>query len=133
MKKSVLRLLATTLIFAIIIGAIVACIGWLLRWHSTTQFSNAMFWSGAILIGFGLLSVMGGYLNRSSFGVLYSQSAGDMSMRERTQRWVTDATQGYSTFIFFMPDRGVSGRHGDFDRLHFIGQFINPFEVVEVP
>jgi hypothetical protein len=100
LKKSVLRLLATTLIFAIIIGTIVACIGWLLRWHSTTQFSNALFWPGAILIGFGLLSVMGGYRNRSSFGVLYSQSAGDMSMRERTQRWVTDATQGYSTFIF---------------------------------
>jgi hypothetical protein len=99
MKKSILRLLATTLILTFIIGAIVACIGWLLRWHSTTQFSNAMFWPGAILIVLGLLSVTGGYGMRSNFGVLYSQSAGDMNLRERTQRWVSDMTQGYSTFI----------------------------------
>jgi len=100
MKKSFLRLLVTTLLLAIIIGALVSIVGWLLRWHTTTQFSNALFWPGAILIVFGILSVMGGYSMRSNFGMLYSQSASDMNLRERTQRLAADMTQGYSTFIF---------------------------------
>lgn len=73
----------------------------MLGWNTTTQFSNGLFWPGGILIVFGILSVMGGYTMRSNFGVLYSQSSGNMSISQRTQRWVADMTQGYNAFIFF--------------------------------
>ena len=52
------------------------------------------------MIVFGILSVMGGFSMHSNFGMLYSQSASDMNLRERTQRLAADMTQGYSTFIF---------------------------------
>ena len=99
MKNSFLRLLGKTLFVAFGIGVLACGIGWALGWRTGAQFSNALFWPGCILIIIGILSVMGGYGMRSNFGTLYSQSAGDMSVSERTQRWVADMSQGYGAFI----------------------------------
>jgi hypothetical protein len=98
----VLRLLAITFALACIIGIVTASIGLLLHWNTTTQFSNGFFVTGAILVVLGILSVMGGYGMRSNFGVVYSQSAGDMNTLERSKRWVADMAQGYNAFIFLL-------------------------------
>ena len=100
MKKSFLRLLGTTLLLALIIGILVASIGWFLGWKTSTQFSNALFFPGGICIVMGIFSILGGTSMRSHFGVQYSQSAGDMSIGDRTKRWVADMNQGYGAFIF---------------------------------
>jgi len=106
MKKSILRLLGTTLLVAIMIGILASIIGWLLGWKTGTQFSNGLFLPGGIVIILGILTIMGGYGMRSDFHVLYSQSAGSMSIQERTQRWMADMSQGYSTFIFLLLSGG---------------------------
>jgi hypothetical protein len=98
----ILRLLAITFIVACAIGLVVASIGWLLHWNTTTQFSNGFFGAGAILIVLGLLSVLGGFGMRSDFKMLYSQSAGDMNTLERSKRWMADMTQGYGLFLFLL-------------------------------
>jgi hypothetical protein len=98
----ILRLLAITFIIACAIGLVVTSIGWVLHWKSTTQFSNGFFGAGAILIVFGLLSVLGGFGMRSDFKLLYSQSAGDMNTLERSKRWMADMTQGYGLFLFLL-------------------------------
>lgn len=100
MQKPILKLLAITLLIAFAIGALVSVIGWVLGWNTPTQFSNGLFIAGAILIALGVLGVMGGYKMRSDFGVIYSQSAGDMNISERTQRWVSDTAQSYGTTAF---------------------------------
>ena len=106
MKKSFLRLVGTTLLLALLIGIIVASIGWLLGWKTTTQFSNGLFLLGGILVVLGILSVMGGYGMRSDFHVVYSQSAGEMNIAERGRRWAADMTQGYSAFLFLFLSGG---------------------------
>jgi hypothetical protein len=103
MKQSVVRLLVTTLLLALLVGMLVSTLGWLLlRWKFATQFSNGFFLVGGILIVLGILGVLGGYGMRSDFRVLYSQSAGAMSTAERAKRWAADMTQGYSAFVFLL-------------------------------
>jgi hypothetical protein len=106
MKKSILQLVGKTLALAILIGVLAGCVGWLLGWKTSTQFSNGLFLPGMLLIGLGILSVVGGYGMRSDFHVVYSQSAGSMNIQERTQRWMADMTQGYSVFIFLLLSGG---------------------------
>ncbi len=102
MKQNItpyLRMAGISLAIASIIGLHVSGIGWLIVWQSPAKFSNGMFFSGAVLIVLWILSVVGGYSMHSNFKVLYSQSAGDMSMGDRTKRWVADFTQGYHLMV----------------------------------
>jgi hypothetical protein len=102
MKQNILaylKLAGNALAVAIILGLLVSSIGWIFGWRTPVTFSNGMFFSGAALIVLGILSVMGGYSMRSDFKVLYSQSAGDMSLGDRTRRWVADMTQGYRLLV----------------------------------
>jgi len=100
MKTSFWRLLANTLLLALVIGLVVACAGWLLGWKASVQYSNGFFGVGGILIVIGILSVMGGFGGRADSHMLFSQSAGSMDINERNQRLVSDMTQGYQAFIF---------------------------------
>ena len=100
--KKILKLLGITLAIACAIGGAIVLIGWLLKWNTATQFSDAFFLTGALIIVLGALSVMGGYSVRSSFGVIYSQSAGDMNTYERSKRWIADITQAYSMFVLLL-------------------------------
>jgi len=88
-------MVGSALAVAAVVGLLVSCIGWFLGWRVPVKFSNGMFFSGAALIVLGILSVLGGYSMRSDFKVLYSQSAGDMNLGDRTRRWMADITQGY--------------------------------------
>ena len=98
----ILKLVGITFAIACVIGLIILSIGWLLKWSTATQFSNGFFGTGAALIVLGIMSVMGGYGMRSNFGVLYSQSAGNMNTLERSKRWIADMEQGYSSFVFLL-------------------------------
>ncbi len=101
MKKTI-RSLQKSLIISGIVSVILVVAGLLLSWKTAIQFSNAFFWAGAILIVFGVLSVFGGYGMRSNFGVVYSQSSGDMNILERTKQWINDTEQSYSIYILLL-------------------------------
>jgi len=94
--------LVKSLIICGIVSILLVVMGLLLKWKSTIQFSNAFFWAGAILVIFGVLSIFGGYGMRSNFGVIYSQSAGDMNIVERTKQWIADTEQSYSIYILLL-------------------------------
>lgn len=106
MKKTI-RSLGKSLIISGIISVILVVAGLLLSWKTAIQFSNAFFWAGAILIVFGVLSIFGGYGMRSNFGVVYSQSAGDMNILERTKQWITDTEKSYSIYILLLISGGI--------------------------
>jgi hypothetical protein len=74
----------------------------ILRWDSPVKFSNGFFWAGTILITLGVLSVLGGFGLRGRFDMQYAQSAGDMSLAERTKRWLADMIQGYNMLALFL-------------------------------
>jgi hypothetical protein len=98
----ILKLLVITFAVACGIGVLIAALGWLLQWNSPIHFSNSFFFAGAILVVLGILSVMGSYTIRADFGVLFSQSAGNMNTLERSQRWIADTMQAYNSFILLL-------------------------------
>ena len=101
MKKQSLafRIGITALVILVLAAAVIGIIGLIAGWQGSTRFSDAFFITGSILIVVGLLSLIGTYSQRSSFGVQYSQSAGDMNIQERASRWMADIAQGFNLLI----------------------------------
>lgn len=93
------ELLIIILLVTVVVGSVVALIGWISGWQTSTQFSNGFFISGSAVGLLGLLTVLGGYRARSSFGIQYSQSTSDMNLSERTKMWINDLNQGYNALI----------------------------------
>ncbi len=97
----VLRLAGKILRFTGVISLIIIAIGYLLHWKGV-NFSNGFFAAGAIFIVLGILSIAGGFVQRSNFGMLYAESAGQMSSPERAQRMAADMAQRYGALIFLV-------------------------------
>jgi ribose 1,5-bisphosphokinase PhnN len=49
----------------------------------------------------GVVSVLGESKTRSDFKTIYSQSAGDASLADRTRQMMKDIRQGYGTLLLF--------------------------------
>jgi hypothetical protein len=105
MKKMILRILISAILFSLISGIVVTILGLVLRWKTSTQFSDGFFWAGAILISIGLLFVVGSQNERTVSGLQYNWSAVKMDLAERFKLWETDLSSGYSKLAFF----GISG------------------------
>lgn len=97
-----LRLAGRILATAAGIALVVLLMGYFLHWDNPVKYSNAFFWSGAILIIIGVFSVTGGFEQRGNFGMTYAQTAGDANIAERNQRMATDISQRYGTMIFLV-------------------------------
>jgi hypothetical protein len=100
MKNPILRLFVTTFLIALVIGAIVSIVGWLLGWDTSVQFSNGLFISGGLIVVLGVFSVAGGYNMRADPHLTYAQSAGNMNLEQRAHRLVADMRQEYHVSIF---------------------------------
>lgn len=107
MQSSWLKVVRIAALLALAVGAVAAIIGWILGWNSPRQFSDGLFWAGAVLMVLGLLSVLGGYGLRSNYGLQYGETAGVMSLAERTRRWATDVIQGYTALLYLVLSGGV--------------------------
>lgn len=94
-----LQMLWVGLLLALGIGAIVSLIGWLTGWMTARQFSDGLFLSAAVIVILGFLAIVGGITSRADFGIVYSQSAGDMSASERTRQMMTEIVRGYRVLV----------------------------------
>jgi hypothetical protein len=97
-----LRLAGRILATAAGIALVLLIMGYFLHWDNPVKYSNAFFWSGAILIIIGVFSVTGGFEQRGNFGITYAQTAGDANIAERNQRMAADIAQRYGTMIFLV-------------------------------
>ena len=93
-----IRIPITALVISVLAASVVVAVGLIDKWK-IVDYSNGMFIGGAIAIAFALLSAFGGWRNRADFKQVYSQSAGDMSIAERSKLWVRDMTRGYNAFL----------------------------------
>jgi hypothetical protein len=59
MKKTILRILISIILFSLSAGMVVSMIGLVLRWNKSSQFSDALFWVGVIMIIIGVISFQG--------------------------------------------------------------------------
>jgi vacuolar-type H+-ATPase subunit I/STV1 len=101
-SKPVVRLIGKVLGTTAGIALLIFLMGYFLRWNDPVKFSNGFFVVGAILIIAGVFSITGGFAQRSSFGVLYAESAGQANIAERNQRMAAEITQRYGTFILLL-------------------------------
>ncbi len=116
--KPVLRLAGKILGATALISLVVLLFGYFLQWSDPFQFSNGFFTAGAILIILGILSIAGGFAQRANFGIVYAESAGQMSSPERAQRMAADIAQRYGSFILILVTGllliGISAAIGSF-------------------
>jgi hypothetical protein len=98
-SSHILRWAGAMLGLTLLISLAVVAIGLLFQWNTPVQFSNGFFVAGALMIVMGILSVAGGFQQRTNFPLMYAQSAGQASISERTQRMLADIRQGYGTMI----------------------------------
>ncbi len=99
MKNTILRILIGAILFSLLAGIVVAIIGLILGWKTSTQFSDGLFWAGAIMIAIGFISFRG-YSRRASEG-----PPGHLDMADRSNLWAADAFRGKNLLAFF----GISG------------------------
>jgi hypothetical protein len=99
--KTALRIILSAMILALVVGLIVSVIGWLSGWNSVTRFVDGLFWSGAVFIAIGILSIVGVFRSQSNPEDLYSRSTSELTLNERLRIWLTDITQSYHAFLFF--------------------------------
>jgi hypothetical protein len=78
---------------------VISLIGWAAGWKSSVEFSNAYFVAGAIIIGFGAISVLGGFGLRGDKRVLYPRSAGVLNLDEQINRLVDDSSKSERALI----------------------------------
>jgi len=93
-----IRLPVTAFVLSALAAIVVGIIGLIGDWE-IVDYSNGMFIGGAIAIAFAILSTFGGWGHRADFNQIYSQSAGEMSLVERSRLWVQDMTRGYNAFL----------------------------------
>jgi hypothetical protein len=105
LKKLVLRILISAILFSLACGIVVAIIGLILKWNTSTQFSNGFFWAGAIIISLGMVNLLGTLSQRTVSGLEHSQSAVHLDMAERFKIWEADVLHGYHLLAFL----GISG------------------------
>jgi hypothetical protein len=93
-----IRLPAVALIIFALAASVIGLVGLINDW-ATVDYSNGMFIGGAAAIALAILSSFGSWGNRADFKQIYSQSAGDMSLTERSRLLVQDMTRGYNAFL----------------------------------
>ena len=86
---------------------LVALVNWIAGWHTVAQFSTSLFWSGAILIVIGIISVVGTITNIRSFGYEYPSTAGLDDTRSRTIKSLQDIHESYGFLILMVLAGGI--------------------------
>ncbi len=105
MKKSILRILISAILFSLISGIAVVVIGLIREWKTSTQFSDGLFWAGAIVISIGFLNVMGMRSQETVTGSQYNQSVVRLDMAEQLKNWEADVLHGNHLLAFL----GITG------------------------
>lgn len=105
MKNTIPRLLIGAILFSLISGIVVAIIGVVLGWKTSTQFSDGFFWAGAIVISIGFVNLLGMFSQRTVSGMRYNQSPVHLNMVDLYKIWRADLLHGYQLLAFL----GISG------------------------
>ena len=98
-KNPILRILISAILFSLLSGIVVAVIGLLLGWETSTQFSNGFFWAEIIMFAIGFISFQG----HRQRGVDWPPAHLDPD--KLFHLWEADTFRGKNLMAFF----GISG------------------------
>ena len=99
MKNTIPRILIGTIVSSLICGSVVSIIGLVLGWKTATQFSDGLFWVGALMIAFGFISFQGYGQRTINWPPVSLDPAGGAKL------WAADAFRGKMLMAIF----GISG------------------------
>jgi hypothetical protein len=99
MKNTILRILIGIILFSLVSGIVVSIIGLTHGWKTSTQFSDAFFWAGAIMISIGFISLVGYSQRTVDWPPVLSDPA------DRAKLWAADISHGR----ILMAVCGISG------------------------
>lgn len=99
MRNTILRMMISIIFLSLISGVVVAIIGLILGWKTSTQFSNGFFLGGAIMIIFGFVSFQGYRQRVTNWPPVH------VNPDERSNLWAADTFRGQNLMITF----GISG------------------------
>jgi len=95
---TILKMFGKATVITIIVGIIIAAIGYTNQWNDSVQYVNAFFIAGCLVIIAGASSRMTAGAGRDKFQYLYAESFRDMSATERANL-IANASSSYSTVI----------------------------------
>jgi hypothetical protein len=104
MKNTVRHILIGATLFSLISGIVISIAGLLLKWKTSTQFSDGFFWIGAIMLCLGFLSYYG-RMNQGGIPGPKGEATVHSDITERNKLWASDLTRGNNIVAFL----GISG------------------------
>ena len=93
-----IRIPVTALAVSVITALVVSLFGWLRNW-SITQFSNGMFYAGALAL---LIAIVFSFNRKSTLPDYYKPkkpSGSNESLDDGIRLWVNDMNRGYNAFL----------------------------------
>lgn len=87
------------LLIETIIMAVIVIAGWLLGARTVFDFSQAFFWGGFVIIGFGMISMIGQWGARTDSTYLIARTVADQEEINRVHRSFSDIRDTFS-FLF---------------------------------
>jgi hypothetical protein len=95
MKNLILRILIRAILLSLISAIVVAMIGLISGWKTSTQFSDGFTWAGGILSVIGFLNVFGMLNQDARAGRQYSP-VNNLDEAEGFRLWTADTLRGYN-------------------------------------
>jgi len=96
--SNILRTAVFAIAAVVVLVTVIAGVGWIIGWRTTTQFSNGFFLVGAAAAVFGAYSTLGGFGMRANPGVNVARTASPASLEERNRQSLKDkiATENFA-------------------------------------
>jgi len=88
--SGILRTGAFTIAAVLVLVTVIAGVGSIIGWRTTTQFSNGFFIVGAVAAVFGAYSALSGFGMRANPGVSVARTASPASLEERNRQTLKD-------------------------------------------
>ena len=99
MKNTLLRILIVIILVSFGSGIVVTIIGSMSGWKTSTQFSDALFWAGTLMIAIGFISFVGYSQRQVEWPPVHSDPP------DRAKLWAADVFHGKILMAVF----GISG------------------------
>ena len=89
------------LLKVLIVIVVASLISWFAGWREITQYVNVLTTIGALIIVFGVISILGDWKGRANFGYLYGRSAGKEETIKYASNEISDTVNKYLSSLYY--------------------------------
>jgi len=100
--KLIINFIKSILLKVFIVVIIGSAISWFAGWRETTQYVDVLTTIGALIIVFGIISVLGDWKGRANFGYLYGRSSGKEDTIKYAKNEINDTVNKYLSNLYYI-------------------------------